>query len=62
RAAPAAIVAPFQYTQLIWGLIFGALIFGDHPQLVMLTGAVLVIGSGWSMFQQPPSSRLLSSK
>ena len=54
RAAPAAFVSPFQYTQLIWGLIFGAVIFGDHPEPLMLIGAALIMGSGWSLLQQSP--------
>lgn len=57
RAAPAAIVAPFQYTQLIWGVFFGVVLFGDYPDLVMATGAVIVIGSGWIMLPRTESSR-----
>jgi drug/metabolite transporter (DMT)-like permease len=45
RTAPAALVAPAQYLKLVWGLIFGLLIFGDEPQLHMLTGAAIVIMS-----------------
>ena len=49
RDAPAAIVSPFQYSQLIWGVVFGAALFGDLPDAVMLTGALLVVGSGWAL-------------
>jgi drug/metabolite transporter (DMT)-like permease len=45
RMAPAALVAPAQYLKLVWGLIFGFLIFGDRPELHMLVGASVVIGS-----------------
>ena len=45
RTAPAALVAPAQYLKLVWGLIFGLLIFGDKPQLHMLIGATIVIMS-----------------
>ena len=31
REAPAVVVAPFQYSQMIWGVLFGALLFGDRP-------------------------------
>src|SRR5437763_5375529 len=31
RNAPAASVAPFQYTQLLWGTFFGLALFGDVP-------------------------------
>ncbi len=46
REAPAALVAPFQYTQIVWAVIFGTLIFGDRPDLVLAIGVVPVIGSG----------------
>lgn len=45
RMAPAALVAPAQYLKLVWGLIFGFLIFGDLPKLHMMLGASVVIGS-----------------
>ena len=52
RCAPAAVVSPFQYSQLIWGIAFGATLFGDLPDVGMLTGALLVIGSGWALLSE----------
>ncbi len=46
RMAPASIVAPMQYTQLIWGIAFGALLFGDAPDFAMIAGALLIIVGG----------------
>lgn len=46
RLAPAPVVAPFQYTQMLWGLLFGVLFFGDRPDAGLLAGAAVVIGSG----------------
>ncbi len=46
RIAPYAVVSPFNYLQMIWALIFGALIFGDRPEAQMLVGAAIIIGSG----------------
>jgi drug/metabolite transporter (DMT)-like permease len=46
RNSPAAIVAPFQYTQMLWAVAYGALLFGDLPDAVMFLGMALVIGSG----------------
>jgi len=54
RNAPAVIVSPFQYSQLIWGVAFGAVLFGDLPDVVMLTGALLVVGSGWALATTQP--------
>lgn len=56
RAAPAAIVAPSQYTQLLWGIIFGAVLFDELPKATMLFGAAFVIGSGWMMHRETVSS------
>ena len=46
RSAPAAIVSPFQYTSILWGLLFGYVFFGDLPDAVMLVGAAIVVASG----------------
>jgi drug/metabolite transporter (DMT)-like permease len=47
RAARAAVVAPFQYVQILFGLAVGALLFGDPPpDRVTALGALIVIGSG----------------
>jgi drug/metabolite transporter (DMT)-like permease len=46
RCAQAALVAPFQYTQMIWGTLFGLLIFGDLPDRGVLLGATVVAASG----------------
>jgi drug/metabolite transporter (DMT)-like permease len=46
RRAPAAVIAPFQYSQMPYGLIVGYLLFGTVPEPMMLVGAVVVIGSG----------------
>jgi len=44
--APAPVLAPFLYTQLIWVVILGYLVFGDLPDYWTLIGASVVIGSG----------------
>ncbi len=44
-----AIVAPFQYTQIIWGIVFGYLLFGDVPVPTTYIGLVLIIGAGLYM-------------
>ncbi len=46
RYAPAAVVSPFQYSQMLWGVFYGALLFGDWPDTVTLTGAGVIILSG----------------
>lgn len=46
RFADTSIIAPFEYTTMIWALLFGWVVFGDLPTLTMLTGATIVAGTG----------------
>lgn len=36
--APAALIAPFQYSQMVYGLVVGALLFADSPSARTLLG------------------------
>jgi drug/metabolite transporter (DMT)-like permease len=44
--APAAILAPFIYSQIIWMLALGYILFGDWPDSWTFVGAGIVIASG----------------
>lgn len=46
RAAPAAIIAPFQYSQMLYAVVVGWLLFADLPSLRMLAGAGIIVISG----------------
>ena len=46
KLAPAAVVAPIQYSLLLWAILFGWLVFGDRPQLPMLIGAAVIVIAG----------------
>jgi drug/metabolite transporter (DMT)-like permease len=46
RFAPAPILTPFTYTQLIWMIISGVVVFGDWPASATLLGAALVVACG----------------
>lgn len=48
--APASLVSPFAYSQIIWALALGWLIFGDLPDGWMLAGCAVIIGSGLYLF------------
>jgi len=48
--APASLVAPFAYSQIIWALGLGYVWFGDRPGLSMLIGCVVIIASGLYIF------------
>lgn len=46
NAGEAMIVAPMQYSQIIWATIFGALFFSEYPDLPTLIGTTVIIASG----------------
>ena len=46
REASATLVAPFTYLHLLWGVLFGWLIFAHVPDGITLTGIALIAGSG----------------
>ena len=46
RHAPASILAPFIYTELVWMVLLGYLVFGDVPGGWTLAGGLIVVGSG----------------
>lgn len=46
RLAPSNIVAPFHYTQIVWAVIFGLLLFGDRPTAWVIAGSTIIIASG----------------
>ena len=46
RRSPANLVAPVQYSQLIWAIVFGAAFFGEYPDYVAIIGLVIVLSSG----------------
>jgi len=46
KLAPASVLSPFIYTQLIWVVIFGYVVFDHVPTGWTMAGAVMVIGSG----------------
>jgi drug/metabolite transporter (DMT)-like permease len=46
RMAPAAVVAPFDYTALVWAGVLGWLVWGDVPDGLTLAGAAVIVASG----------------
>lgn len=50
KLAPAAVVVPYQYTQIAWAILFGWLIFGDLPDTQLVVGAAIIIASGLYIF------------
>jgi S-adenosylmethionine uptake transporter len=48
--APPARVAPAQYSQIVWAVLFGAVFFAEFPDPWVFAGMVLVVGSGLFTF------------
>ena len=46
KVTPANLIAPVQYSQLIWAILFGALLFGEYPDWVAVLGMLMVVVSG----------------
>lgn len=46
RASSSAVVAPFHYTQIIWGIVFGYIVFADTPTIEIIIGAIVLILTG----------------
>jgi drug/metabolite transporter (DMT)-like permease len=44
--APAIVVAPMQYSQIIWAAALGALIFGEAMDGPMILGIGVIVGAG----------------
>ena len=52
RLAPPALITPFMYTQLVWGIALGYAVFDQLPNGWTLAGAAVVIGSGLYIFNR----------
>ena len=48
--APASAVVPFQYTMIVWAVIFGYLVFGNVPKVQTLIGAAVIVAAGLFLF------------
>ena len=46
RLAPASVLTPFIYTELVWMIALGFLVFGDVPNRWTIAGSAIVVASG----------------
>ncbi|WP_027231706.1 DMT family transporter [Phyllobacterium sp. UNC302MFCol5.2] len=46
REGEISFIAPFRYTSLLWAILLGFLFFDDLPDVPMIVGSLIVIGSG----------------
>ena len=50
KLAPASVVVPYQYTMIVWAVMFGFIVFGDVPRPATILGAAIIIGAGLYIF------------
>jgi drug/metabolite transporter (DMT)-like permease len=46
RYAPASIIAPFDYTSMVWALVLGYFLFGELPTQMIIAGSAIIAASG----------------
>ena len=46
RHAPASVIAPFDYTTMLWAFVLGYALFGEVPTKYVFIGAIIVAGAG----------------
>ncbi|MCX5496912.1 DMT family transporter [Kaistia dalseonensis] len=57
--APASVIAPMQYSMMIWAIIYGLLLFGTAVDPFVVFGAMIVISSGlYIMHRERKRSRM----
>ncbi|EPE94547.1 DMT family transporter [Rhizobium grahamii] len=52
KLAPASLLAPLQYSLLIWAIALGYLFFGDVPDLYVITGGAIIVVAGLFIFHR----------
>lgn len=63
RLGDVSVVAPFRYSRLVFAMILAMIFLGERPDMWMLTGAALIIGSGLYTFaREARLKRALSLK
>jgi drug/metabolite transporter (DMT)-like permease len=50
KLAPASLVVPYQYTMIVWAVMFGYAVFGDVPSIATLLGAAIIVAAGLYIF------------
>jgi drug/metabolite transporter (DMT)-like permease len=55
QRAPVSVVAPFEYTALVWATVLGFVVFGDFPSAAVWFGVLVIVVSGlYSIYHENP--------
>lgn len=60
KLAPASVVVPYQYSLIVWAIVFGFFVFGDVPEIAMLVGAAIIIAAGIYIFFREQARKVTS--
>ena len=55
--AEASLLAPYNYTKLLWVVFLGYWMFGDIPSLEMWVGAFIIVSAGFYVFYREKNLR-----
>ena len=50
KLATASVVVPYQYTLIVWSVLFGFALFGELPDAYTLVGAAIIVAAGLYIF------------
>jgi len=50
KLAAASVVVPYQYTMIVWAVVLGYVVFGDAPDVLTLSGALVIVMAGLYIF------------
>ena len=57
RVSASAIVAPFEYTAMLWGVVWGWLFWRDWPDAAGWSGIVVIVGAGlYVLYREAPTA------
>jgi len=59
QKAPASIVSPFNYTGIVWAIIFDYIIWNAHPMFATIFGGIIITISGIYIFKREAQIKLI---
>ena len=57
KLAYASVVVPYQYTLILWSVLFGWQMFGEVPDAYTMTGAAIIVAAGLYIFWREQVAR-----
>lgn len=57
RVAPSSSVAPFEYSFMFWGVLWGWMFWGNLPDTLGWVGIAIIIGAGMIVIRAPQTER-----